>query len=131
MSPLFPQAVPEIPVSNVDDAARYYVDVLGFEMDWGGDDDGKEGGIGGISQGECRMFLTNPAFRGTNGLAAPVTVWLNLHSRQEVDQLYGRWKGRGARIAEDVMDKPWKLREFTILDPDGNRLRVFYDFSRD
>ena len=44
----FPQAVPEIPVTNVDDAARYYVNVLGFRFDWGDD----EGGIGGISQGE-------------------------------------------------------------------------------
>ena len=48
----FPQAVPEIPVSNVDNAAEYYVNVLGFSFDWGNDD----GGIGGISQGKCRMF---------------------------------------------------------------------------
>jgi len=48
----FPQAVPEIPVSNVDKAAEYYVSVLGFSLDWGNDD----GGIGGISQGDCRMF---------------------------------------------------------------------------
>jgi hypothetical protein len=42
----FPQAVPEIPVSNVDKAAEYYVNALGFSFDWGNDD----GGIGGISQ---------------------------------------------------------------------------------
>lgn len=29
----FPQAVPEIPVSNVDRAAEYYVNVLGFSFD--------------------------------------------------------------------------------------------------
>jgi catechol 2,3-dioxygenase-like lactoylglutathione lyase family enzyme len=28
----FPQAVPEIPVSNIDKAAEYYVDVLGFKF---------------------------------------------------------------------------------------------------
>ena len=55
----FPQAVPEIPVGNVDKAAEYYVNVLGFSFDWGND----EGGIGGISQGDCRMFLTNAPFR--------------------------------------------------------------------
>jgi hypothetical protein len=55
----FPQAVPEIPVSNVDKAAEYYVHVLGFSFDWGNDD----GGIGGISQWDCRMFLTNAPFR--------------------------------------------------------------------
>ena len=43
----FPTAVPEIPVSNVEKAAEYYVNVLGFGFDWGND----AGGIGGISQG--------------------------------------------------------------------------------
>ncbi|NUS60381.1 MAG: hypothetical protein HOQ01_05485, partial [Lysobacter sp.] len=27
--------------------------------------------------------------------------------------------------------KPWKLREFTAADRDGNLFRVFYDFSSD
>jgi hypothetical protein len=26
-------------------------------------------------------------------------------------------------------DKPWRLREFTTADLDGNRIRVFYDFG--
>lgn len=43
----FPKAVPEIPVSSVEKAAEYYVNVFGFRFDWGND----QGGIGGISQG--------------------------------------------------------------------------------
>ena len=86
----FPQAVPEIPVSNVDKAAEYYVNVLGFHFDWGND----EGGIGGISQGECRMFLTNTPFCQSYGNGGIVVVWLNLNSKQErtVPSLAG---GRG------------------------------------
>ena len=121
----FPQAVPEIPVSNVDQAAAYYVSVLGFSLDWGTD----EGGIGGISQGDCRMFLTNTPFRADQGSKSPVIVWLNLSSKQEVDELFERWHAAGATILEPVADKPWNLREFTVTDPDGNRLRVFYDFN--
>jgi uncharacterized glyoxalase superfamily protein PhnB len=123
----FPQAVPEIPVSNVERAAEYYVTVLGFTFDWGND----EGGIGAISQGECRMFLTNAGFRSGSGLQAPVVIWLNLHSRQEVDALFERWNTAGATVVEPVEDKPWKLREFRVADPDGNQLRVFYDFRLD
>ena len=121
----FPQAVPEIPVSNVEQAARYYVEVLGFSLDWGDD----VGGIGGISQGDCRMFLTNAPFRAGQGPNSPVIVWLNLNSKQEVDELFDRWKRAGARVLEAVEDKPWNLREFRVADLDGNQLRVFYDFN--
>jgi uncharacterized glyoxalase superfamily protein PhnB len=95
----FPQAVPEILVSHGEKAA------------------------------ECRMFLTNAWFRTVHGPHAPVVVWLNLDSKQQVDELFQRWTDRGATIVEPVDDKPWKLREFRIADPDGNQRRVFYDFS--
>jgi uncharacterized glyoxalase superfamily protein PhnB len=123
----FPQAVPEIPVENVDKAADYYVKTLGFRFDWGDD----SGGIGGISQGECRMFLTNPSFRESYGTSGPATIWLNLPGRNEVDELYRRWRDAGAKILAEPEDKPWHLREFRVSDPDDNQLRVFYDFSRD
>jgi len=120
----FPQAVPEIPVSNVEKAAEYYVNALGFDFDWGND----EGGIGGISQGDCRMFLTNAAFRENEGNSGTIVIWLNLSSKQEVDELYDRWRAAGARILAEPADKPWRLREFRAVDLDGNQLRVFYDF---
>src|SRR5690349_19660555 len=106
----FPQAVPEIPVGNVDKAAEYYVKALGFRFDWGNDQDG----IGGISQGECRMFLTNAPFRQQDGNRGPVIIWLNLNSKREVDELYGRWRAAGAKIVAEPEDKPWHLREFRV-----------------
>jgi len=121
----FPRAVPEIPVSNVETAAEYYVKVLGFHFDWGDD----KGGIGGISQGPCRMFLTNAAFCKHYGNGGTVVVWLNLDSKGEVDELYQRWRDAGAKILAEPEDKPWNLREFRVADLDGNQLRVFYDFA--
>jgi uncharacterized glyoxalase superfamily protein PhnB len=121
----FPKAVPEIPVKDVEKAADYYVSVLGFSFDWGDD----KGGIGGISQGDCRMFLTNASFRQHYSTGGVVVVWLNLDSKLEVDELYQRWSATGARILAEPEDKPWRLREFRVGDLDGNQLRVFYDFS--
>ena len=120
-----PKAIPEIPVRDVEKAAKYYVDVLGFSFDWGDD----QGGIGGISQGDCRMFLTNAQFREQCGTAGAVMIWLNLDNKHEVDELYQRWREAGARIFAEPEDKPWHLREFRVGDLDGNQLRVFYDFS--
>jgi hypothetical protein len=122
----FPGAVPEIPVNDVDKAAAYYVSCLGFNLDWGGE---AGGGIAGVSKGHCRMFLTNPAFREIYGNAGPVLVWLNLSSREQVNELHELWSSRQARIVSAPESKPWKLHEFTAADLDSNLLRVFYDFA--
>ena len=122
-----PAPVPEVPTANVDIAAAYYVNTLGFTLDWGDD----EGGIAGISRGKCRLFLTNSSFRQHYGNIGPVLFWLNLNSKSEVDALFAAWKASDAKIVSEPEDKPWKLREFTAADPDGNLIRVFYDFSRD
>ena len=125
MASEFPSAVPEIPVRNVDEAAAYYANQLEFTVDWG-DEAGV--GIGGISRGQCRLFLTNRSFREPHGNAAPVVIWLNLASNREVNQLHDDWRSRGARIVSPPESKPWKLHEFTAADLDGNLLRVFHDF---
>jgi predicted lactoylglutathione lyase len=120
-----PYPVPEIPVSELGPAVAYYQQ-LGFTLDWGG----ASGGIAGISQGSCRMFLADRGFRERRyGNTAPILVWLNLGSRAEVDDLHERWRQSGARIMSGPESKPWKLHEFTATDLDGNVLRVFYDFS--
>lgn len=123
----FPAAVPEIPVTDMNAALAYYAGKLGFSIDWGGAD----GGIAGISKGDCRMFLTDRDFRQHHGNAAPVMIWLNLNSKEEVEELYEIWNAGGSKMISPPESKPWKLHEFTVSDPDGNLFRVFYDFSRD
>ncbi len=124
MRDTLPSAVPEIPVQDVSKAATYYQQRLGFRRDWG------EEGIGQVSRGNCRLFLTDPAFREAYGkLGAPLVIWLNLGSRKEVDELHAEWDSRGARIVSKPESKPWHLHEFTASDEDGNLLRVFYDFA--
>lgn len=122
-----PPPVPEIPVASLDRAMDYYVHTLGFTHDWGG----AEGGIAGISNGGCRLFLTAPEFRQTHANPGPMLFWLNLNSKVAVDDLHSQWQSAQAKIVSPPEDKPWQLREFTAADIDGNRIRVFYDFSRD
>ena len=123
----FPAAVPEIPVTDMNAALDYYQRQLGFNIDWGD----RGGGIAGISNGHCRMFLTTADFRAQHRNASPLVIWLNLDSKDAVDELYALWNAGGAIIISSPESKPWKLHEFTASDLDGNLFRVFYDFSRD
>jgi len=122
----FPCPVPEIPVSDLKKAVAYYGNNLGFSIDWGAEGGG---GIAGISKGQCRMFLTDDAFREHYRNAGPVLVWLNLDSKEQVSELFGLWSASQAKIVSAPESKPWGLYEFTAADPDGNLFRVFYDFA--
>ena len=75
------------------------------------------------------MFLTSSGFRRGNGAEGSLVVWLNLDSKAAVDELFRRWQAAGAKILAEPEDKPWNLREMRVADPDGNELRVFYDFT--
>jgi uncharacterized glyoxalase superfamily protein PhnB len=121
----FPGTVPEIPVTDIASAAAYYQDNLGFSLDWGGE----ELGLAGISKGNCRMFLADQEHRKEYGNVGPTLIWLNLKSKEEVDQLYRVWNASNARLMSAPESKPWGLHEFTAADLDGNLFRVFYDFA--
>ena len=123
MNQEFPCAVPEVPVSNLARAAAYYERSLGFCWDWGVE------GIGQVSKGDCRIFLTDDSFRRGGARGTPVVIWLNLASKAEVDELHDVWNDNGAQIVAKPESKPWNLHEFTAADPDGNLFRVFYDFA--
>jgi predicted lactoylglutathione lyase len=121
----FPSAVPEIPVTHIDKAAAYYETKLGFKLDWCGE----KLGLAGISRGNCRIFLASPDYRKQRGNVGPVLTWLNLGSKEEVDELYELWSSNQAKLISKPESKPWGLHEFMAEDPDGNLFRVFYDFA--
>ena len=120
-----PGAVPEIPVTDINEAAAYYENNLGFIVDWCD----QELGLAGISKGDCRMFLANSDFRKGWGNVGPVLIWLNLESKDEVNDLYRLWSNSKAKLISEPESKPWGLHEFMAKDPDGNLFRVFYDFG--
>jgi len=121
----FPGAVPEIPVRDINEAAAYYENNLVDTVDWGDE----ELGLAGISKGNCRMFLANSDFRKGRGNVGPVLIWLNLESKDEVNELYRLWSSSKAKLMSEPESKPWGLHEFIAKDLDGNLFRVFFDFG--
>lgn len=125
MIPELPCAVPEIPVSDVTAATEYYRDNLGFSVDWIAGDIS----LAGVSRDQCRLFLAGPAFRDERGNAGSVSTWLNLSSKEEVEDLYRAWSSTKAILLSSPESKTWGLHEFIAADQDGNSFRVFYDFA--
>lgn len=105
------QPVPELPVSDVEKAQQYYKEKFGCKIEWLYP--GKE--IGAVSNGETAIF-----FRKREGAFEPSVHWVYC---SDVDSSYKDLRLRGANIVDDLEDKPWKIRQFTVLDLDGN---VFY-----
>lgn len=45
-----------------------------------------------------------------------------LHAR-DVDAVHAAWSAAGLQVSA-LRDEPWGMREFNVVDPGGNRLRV-------
>ncbi|HEX2174198.1 MAG TPA: VOC family protein, partial [Dehalococcoidia bacterium] len=42
----------------------------------------------------------------------------------DVDAWYAELQRRGVPVKEPPTDEPWGLRDMTVVDPDGNQLRI-------
>lgn len=107
--------VPELPVADVEEAQRYYRDVLGFEIGWL--EPGK--GIGAVSRGTAVIF-----FRRRQGAFEPAVHWI---FAEDIDATYEELRSSGSKIVEPLEKKPWGLRQFTVEDLDGNRFYFHCD----
>lgn len=93
----------------------YYKDVLGFDSTWTWGDPPSFGGAncGGVSL----MFCLQPE------LAAQVAGHQHWVKIEDADRLYALHLVRGAKIVEDIGDRPWGAREYVVEDLNGYRLR--------
>ena len=97
-------------------STSYYIDVLGFTED--------------PIRAEGWSFLTRDSFRVMLGECADErpAAELGNHSYfaywnvEGVDDLYREFVAKGARVSSKPTNKPWGLREFGLLTPDGHRI---------
>lgn len=104
------QPVPELPVSDVEKAQDYYQKYFGCKIEW--IYPGKE--MAAVSNGETAIF-----FRKRTNTFQPAVLWVYCH---DVDATYKELLAVGADIVEEIEEKPWNLRQFTVYDFDGNVL---------
>ena len=103
--------VPILRVENLRASLRYYVDVLGFKVDWGGDEASE---MASVSRDGHGIMLCQ------GGQGQPGTwVWIGV---EDIEPLFGEYSRRGARVRLGPTNYPWAY-EMQIEDPDGHVLR--------
>jgi len=95
--------------------AAYYIDKLGFERDFTAPGwEFLSFGDFKVMLGECADEMTAEA-TGNHSWYAHVIV-------ENVDDVYAEFIERGADILSEIADKPWDIREFSVVTPDGHRI---------
>lgn len=117
MSHGFGHAAPIFRVASLDASITYYVNVLGFTVDWRG-----EGGLASVSRDECCLFLCE-GDQGRSGSWAWVGV-------PDAGALFEELLSRRARIRHPPTNYRWAY-EMQVEDLDGNVLRLGSDSLAD
>src|SRR5688572_27559934 len=106
---MFETVSPILRVANLAASLTYYVDVLGFKIDWH-----DPGVIASVSRDHVSIFLCE----GDQGHAG-AWVWIGV---SDLDALHTDIQQLGAIIRVPPTNYPWAL-EMHVEDPDGNVLR--------
>jgi catechol 2,3-dioxygenase-like lactoylglutathione lyase family enzyme len=112
-----------IPILRIFDEAKareFYVDYLGFQVDWEHRFEADFPLYMQISLGEVKLHLSEHHGDCTPGAA------IRIHT-SELDEFHSTLTAKTYKYAKPGIEvPPWDMREVTVTDPFGNRL-VFYD----
>lgn len=114
---------PVLPVADAARAARYFCDVLGFELDFIAGEPPSYARVKHVpaaGQGEAvylRLWQVNTRE------ARPWRGEIVIHVGHDLDGLHAAYVKRGVDILEPPASQPWGLREFALREPDGHVLR--------
>jgi uncharacterized glyoxalase superfamily protein PhnB len=113
---------PLLAVKNMKETIEFYTNSLGFKL------------------GMCFPDATNPEYAdlAKDGMVLMVIpaeahgispkdkfgtgVYLYMQIDGNIDEYYQELKGRGVKIAVDIKDEPFGVRDFTVEDTDGYKL---------
>jgi len=119
------QSFPTLVVRDVQAAARWYCDALGFTHVFAMPGPGGVPSLVHLRWVKHADLLLYPDRDGALAdKATGLGVALN-YSAGDVDELARRAREHDATIVEGPVDRPWNVRELVVLDPDGYRLVFF------
>lgn len=116
----------ELFVGDMDAAIAFYSEVLGFELDR------RESGYASLRRGAVILGLGPVSklpveggyfTRDVAGLRRGLGVEIVLEV-DDLDAYHARVLASGHPIFEPLRERPWGLRDFRVVDPDGYYLRI-------
>jgi catechol 2,3-dioxygenase-like lactoylglutathione lyase family enzyme len=110
------QALPELPCYDVAAAVAYYRDVLGFRINYQQQD------LGVMDRDAITILLIarTDRHKGIGSFGTYVS---------DADVLYEELLAKGANVLGPPVSYPWGLRNFQVLDPEGNRITFSQTFE--
>jgi catechol 2,3-dioxygenase-like lactoylglutathione lyase family enzyme len=114
--PMLKEVLPELPHSNVKAGIAHYLDVLGFKINYARDD------FGVLYRDEVTVLLI-PRSDAHKGISS-CYVYI-----QDADALYAELRANGANVQGEPVSHPWGLRDFAVLDLEGNRIKFGQPFE--
>jgi uncharacterized glyoxalase superfamily protein PhnB len=114
--PMMQKALPELPFDDVPRAVMYYRDVLGFRINY------QQSDLGVMERDEITVLLIarSEQHKGIGSFAVYV---------ENADGLYAELLTRGANLQGEPVSRPWGLRDFRVLDYEGNRITFAQTFE--
>ena len=112
----FGKTTPILRIFDEAKAREFYLDFLGFNLDWQHRFEDNFPLYMQVSRGECVLHLSEHHGDASPGAAVRIQA-------QGIDAYQQQLQAKDYRYAKpDVEDTPWGSREMSIKDPFGNRL---------
>ncbi|WP_445220576.1 bleomycin resistance protein [Bradyrhizobium sp. Pa8] len=101
-------------VSDITASLAYYRDVLGFEVTF---EYGQPPSYACLCRDEVGLHLLAAAATKRLPGQGGICIFVG-----DVDQIYAELSGRGARLLNRPEDRDYRMRDFDVVDADGNQL---------
>lgn len=109
--------VPRLRIRDYERSPRFYVDGMGFQIDWEWRDEPGHPVICQVSRAGMRLYLSEKA------RDCPAGGLVHLYITG-VDVWQAELLSRGILAEHPPVNQPWGNREMLVLDPDGNKLCI-------
>jgi uncharacterized glyoxalase superfamily protein PhnB len=113
---------PLLAVRNMKETIEFYTKSLGFKMGMAFPDATNPEYVDLAKDGMVLMFIPAKDHGISNKAKLGTGVYLYLQIDGDIDEYYKELKKKGVRIAVDIKDEPFGVRDFTVPDINGYML---------